>query len=257
MSAALGVFADAFEWIRRHGQPTTVEVDGRTYGDGRLQLMAAPAQDTIDVHTLEGLVAFLDHNATLPLTAGAENEGRGLAELVLVQDEARVSVLGAPSRVTGERPVLLYARAWPTEAKGKPAFNEYMSQDAMVTRAQTCLVDSPERERLLRIVGTMREAKEYTSDDDGVTQRVTASAGLRLGEVAIENPFLLAPWATFDEIDQPERAFVLRARGGSEEAAPKVMLAEVEDPKWRGAAARAIANWITAETANGRVSILW
>jgi len=229
--------AVAFDWIERHVNQELDEIGGLTYtrGPRGVTLVKPPEPAALTVNTLTALATFL--------LSG--DPALALPGLIHVEDHARVRVYRALHPQTRERLCVLSAVAWPAAENISFPEETLLNQASFLLHAQTCFVDDEERARLLKVVGTMKQAKEHTSEDDGVTQQVAASAGLRLGMVNISNPFTLRPWCTFGELEQPARTYVLRAQGGSEEAPPSVLLAEIPDPRWKEQAAARVADWIT------------
>ena len=69
---------------------------------------------------------------------------------------------------------------------------------------------------LIKLVGNVVDENSITTADDGVSQRVTARSGISLvQQVGVPNPVRLAPYRTFNEIEQPESSFVFRVRKGA------------------------------------------
>jgi hypothetical protein len=104
---------------------------------------------------------------------------------------------------------------------------------------------SPEgdRAKVLSIVGNIKEESVKNTGDDGVTQTVTARAGIaRVENVEVPNPVMLYPYRTFREVAQPGSLFVLRLRTG--QVAPTCALFEADGGRWRLEAIDRIAAYL-------------
>lgn len=111
---------------------------------------------------------------------------------------------------------------------------------------QTRVVNSDERPRLLALLGNVKHEQVKTATDDGVTQIVTARAGVALvSEVAVPNPVLLAGYRTFRDIPQPSSLFVVRVKAGPANGLPLVGLFEADGGAWRLTAVERIRTWLT------------
>lgn len=107
-------------------------------------------------------------------------------------------------------------------------FGNYMSQEEFIVGLQTQFVDTGERAQLIRIAGNITAEEIQISMDDGVTQQVSARAGLSLQDrVSLPNVLELRPIRTFREIAQPPSPFILRVRQG-----PKLALFEADGGSW-------------------------
>ena len=105
---------------------------------------------------------------------------------------------------------------------------------------QARVVQSANRDLVLRFVGTMRDEQSNQTADDGFSQRVTVRTGVaQVGDVTIVNPVYLAPRRTFPEIDQPESPYILRLREG-----PQAALFRADDQAWRVEAIASIGAWL-------------
>jgi hypothetical protein len=107
-------------------------------------------------------------------------------------------------------------------------WGQFLAPDEFVIAAMALMNDTPERARLLELVGNAAAERMVTSTDDGVSQTVAAKAGISLRHSKpINNPFTLAPHRTFAEVAQPESPFILRAKQAVENQMPMCALFEV------------------------------
>jgi hypothetical protein len=208
---------------------------------------ATPAADPLLVHTLTG---FADH-------VTANRDGHTLSDLIVsVVDPTRVVLVG---KVHGEIPqhdVFLVARFEELIRGTSTAyvavhtreitfdFGTWMRPDAFNVALQCLFQETEGRATVLEVVGNLKCEGVTAYEDDGVTQGVVASAGIRLGRlVAVPNPVTLTPWRTFREIDQPESKFVLRVKGDPDQI-PEIALFEADGGAWRLEAIERIAAFL-------------
>lgn len=199
--------------------PALVEIDGRQYATTTLRPVEDPTPTPLKVHTLSGLLDFVRTN----------RDGLKLSQCVV--------------HVVGPTEVRLHSKVeggWlqrhthaisAFESAPRFAFGAFMPQDEFVVRLQTAFVQDAITKQVLKIVGTTKDQKVITAEDDGLTQQVTASAGIaRVQQMAVPNPVQLCPYRTFTELDQPPSTFVLRMRSGSR--MPEVALFDLDDKRW-------------------------
>jgi hypothetical protein len=206
--------------------------------------VSEPAADPIVVHTLTGFADIITAN----------RDGLNLTDLLcVVIDHARVALL---SRVHGTIPahdVIAVARFEELIKNGGGVVTArsvefgfgYWQDPQTFNIALQCLFEATdERDRVLEIVGNLKNEGVTSYEDDGVSQAVVASAGVRLGRlVKVPNPVTLAPWRTFREVEQPESRFVLRVKGEPDEV-PSIALFEADGGAWKLVAIERIASFL-------------
>lgn len=207
-----------------------------------------PAVPTpVQVATLTGLSDYLKTNV----------DGLTDAEVVVhVEGPAIVRVL---CKIEGEidqfrRREMLRAVAPVPSFK----FGEYLDSESFLIGLQTCFRQTPERDDLAALLGSIREAKVSESLDDGLTQEVKTSKGVALmANTKVPNPVELAPFRTFSEVEPPEVNFVLRLRGSEQaDARPRCALFEADGGAWRIEAIKRVASWLRTELKTKTVAIL-
>lgn len=149
------------------------------------QVFAPPVEskaETLDVHTLSGLVDYLAANID---DADPENHA---IHIVSPSKVNIVSVLdGRPKR----RDVLLSADSDPLGFR----FGSFYSCEDFNIALQSLFVDSGDRGAVLKVVGNIKEEAVGQAEDDGVSQTVTAKSGIaRVGLVPVPNPVTLSPY---------------------------------------------------------------
>jgi hypothetical protein len=197
------------------------------------------------LHTLTGFADYITANRDeRPLTECA----------VVVADHTRAALVSKEYGEIKQRDVYVVTRfddlIIRANAPGMPnvgspfAFGSWMAVDAMNIALQSLFAPNDDRARVLEIVGNVRTEGVTTWDDDGVTQGVVASAGVKIGKlVGVPNPVKLAPYRTFRELDQPESLFVLRMRGEPGDL-PQVALFEADGGAWKIQAIERIAAFL-------------
>lgn len=105
----------------------------------------------------------------------------------------------------------------------------FYDSEQFIIAAQSRLVRCENRDKMLAVVGNIREESVRTVSDDGVTQEVTVREGInRKNFATLPNPIMLTPVRTFPEIEQVPSEFVFRAKDG-----PRFMLEEADGGVWR------------------------
>lgn len=122
-------------------------------------------------------------------------------------------------------------------------FGQFMPHAEFMIGIQALFEDYGDRTKVMKVVGTLRDEHAKISADDGITQRVTASAGIALAQdVALPNPVMLRPFRTFTEIAQPPSLFVLRVKEGN-----AVALFEADGGRWKHEAVISIKEYLTGK----------
>jgi len=193
-----------------------------------------PMVETLKVHTLAGLVAFL----------GTYTQDTPLVHVV---DEGLVRVLSPVNLPHRLREIPCEAAYAPLFGGTKGAsfeFGSYHAIEAFVVGLQTLFVPTPERDAVLSLVGNITDQAELTVLDDGVSQEVSQRAGVVLQATKkVPSPVTLKPFRTFRELEQPASPFVLRVRRDPSRA-PVVALFEADGGAWKLEAIKAIAEFL-------------
>lgn len=223
-------------------QPT--EINGHTYSATPLHVVRAkePLPTAIEVWSLTGLVGYL----------GANRDKLNANEiLVHVKSPGIVEVL---SGVTGEcRQRFKWCTAYGQDlAESANLAERYMPVEEMLVLLNTVCHDDDEAPQTLRaaavaLVGNIAQETEIKQLDDGFAQTVTTRGGVVVvGETEVRNPFLLAPYRTFLEVEQPASDFLLRFRK-SRDGGVDVALFEADGGKWRGEAILSVVTYLAGE----------
>lgn len=242
---------EAFQYLVNMGKPEAMDVDGVRWiaapGVSPVPLLPSGAE-AIKTSSLAGLVAIVARmkaaddlaDDTLGLVASA-------TEVRLVSDE-HIAPSADHRSIRWARDLM--AVATPAVRFDKAGVDVFMPAADLVLRAQVFFAPNDERTRLLRLLSNIRSGAVSTAEDDGISQTVTVRDGIELKkEAEIANPFMLAPWRTFAEIEQPQSAFVLRAQGGGEDKTPLFGLFIVESGMWEAAARALVVEYLQAKLA--------
>lgn len=125
-------------------------------------------------------------------------------------------------------------------------FNDAVSLESLSIALQTCFAPQVGAiENLRKFCASIKSTEEIGIADDGVSQEVNAKAGIAaVVPVTVNNPWLLAPFRTFAEIDQPTSPFVLRFFKSAEGGAPRAALFETGNAHWKTDAVMKIATYL-------------
>ena len=147
----------------------------------------------------------------------------------------------------------IQAKEWFDKANGNSYFSGEITLnfgmddvETFIINMQTAFVPSEVVDGVLRIVGNLKEESSAQTMDDGVSQSVTAKAGIaKVENVKLPNPITQAPYRTFLEVQQPESKFVIRIRKG--QAGPSCALFEADGGAWELEAVLRIKEWLQKE----------
>lgn len=203
----------------------------------------------LTVSTLQAVVDYLTAN----------RDGLNVTELTVLVKGQEVHVYGPldPSLQMGRH---YYLAAMHEQLAGALEIGAFLDAEQFIIGLQSCVEPTPERDELLKLVGSIRENYvKDTVDAGGYSQEVRTSGGVVfVGDVPLKNPVYLAPRRSFTEIDQPVSPFIVRAQASpsrDEKARPRLALIEADGGQWRTTAIERIAAWLKAKLPEG-VSVL-
>lgn len=214
----------------------TVEIDGRSYATAPLHdpRKPEPTPPTLKVASLRSLTDYL-HSAI-------DDDYRApRAEFLHVAGPDSVSLYTGIFGQFHQRVALMTAEA----VVPRFPFGQFMDPEEFNTALLAQFVETPDRADVLKITGNLTTEAVQTVADDGVTQQVTARAGIqRRAEVEIKTIRTLRPYRTFAEVEQPASPFVLRLRSNGVGTLPKCALFEADGGRWRLDAIAAVKAWL-------------
>lgn len=230
---------EAINRILELAAPTITEIEGERYSDRVLHripknLTAVP----LEVHTLSAILDYIMNGAD----ECAEDDDSIARRFVVHVAEYDHVYLYRELNSDKARECLLEA------AVKVPAFpfGRWMAMEDFIINMQTHFVASENRDALIRLAGTVSDDTNTTLSDDGVTQQVTARAGIALlKQVDVPNPVTLAPFRTFSEVAQPESPFVFRVRKDGDTIMATLFAADGDG--WKRDAILTIRDWFATE----------
>lgn len=212
------------------------------YADKPLHLVKLPEVEPIGVSTLTAMVDYCLRELD-PDTG----------YLIHVRDFATVDLYSGLLLNTRQRERFITAFC----AADMFRFGKFMPVEEFVIAMQAQFVQDDTTAAILALVGNIATEAKTTVEDDGVTQRITAKAGIvRTEDREVPNPVVLCPYRTFPEIEQPESRFVLRVNASG----PQAALFEADGGAWKNNAIAGIAGFLqdrlSALIEKGQITIL-
>lgn len=216
----------AIEKIIEVSEPHIVEENGFKYSDKMLAVIEKPQVNCINLKTLSSLVDLIR----------IETETYTKPVLVKVTTPTEVNVYSGiePSDRTREMP---YSASAETVQFN---FGHWYSYENMMIALKSKFVETSELNEVVKLLGTITEENNMQIADDGFTQTMVVKKGVVLKENKAVNPRVkLTPFCTFNEVEQPEREFLLRFNGCGEAA-----LFEADGGAWKLKAREYIADYL-------------
>ena len=199
-----------------------LEICGETYANKRLERYGAPKRaSAIEAASLSSCSSeFPDcHNMIIEIVGPEE------VNLVSALDMER------------KRECLFTCRA----EISKYHFDSWYDQERFMIEIQSNFVQSTDRDILVKFAGNVEQKNNATYSDDGKTQVATMSTGVASkSDVIVPNPVYLAPYRTFQEIEQPFSNFVFRM---GDKVVPAFSLIEAEGGLWKNEAVNRIKEY--------------
>lgn len=221
----MSIEKEALQYLVELQPHEIVEVGDQQFSTTPLHYIKEARPEALVVNNLSGLVTYL-----------VDNFDNQPPVLIQVESPTEVSVLSTFNRDM-QRNVLLRAKALIPSIP----FERFEGVENFNIMLQSCFVENEDRAKVLQVVGNVREEEVVNFGDDGVSQQVTASAGVRVVEqVKVPNPVTLKPFRTFVEISQPECQFVFRMQKG-----PRAALFEADGGAWKLQAIASIKEYLT------------
>lgn len=228
--------SEGMEYLVNLGRERTdvrvVEINGEHYTPDKLNLIEKPRPkrfETFRAATLTGLVDYL-------LSGTDSFTEEYMRVLVNVETPTYVEVLSPIHGSDTQRDCIASCEI------DLPSLHRdcYMDPEDFNVMLQTRVLQSPNRDLVLKFVGSLKAEQSNQTADDGFSQRVTVKTGVAsVGEATVVNPVYLAPRRTFPEVAQPESPYVLRFREG-----PKCALFDTDSLTWRNEAIANIGQWL-------------
>lgn len=238
--------------VESAGRPQATDIAGRWYALKDLKLVTPPQPTALKVHTLTGLVEYVARRLAHDGAGDVDALERTAVHVVSPTEVRVVSDLDDEYQ---RRDTYAVAEFSSLVGQATPfSFGAFHDAETFNVALQALFAPSGDRATVLALVGNIREESVKTTGDDGITQAVTARAGVALNaEVKVPNPVTLTPYRTFREIDQPASLFVLRLRSGN--GAPTCALFEADGGAWKLEAIQRVASYLRKSLPEGTVVI--
>jgi hypothetical protein len=200
--------------------------------------------DTLEVHTLTGLIDYLKSNVDLLDVHGAKHEST-FHPFIVVDSPHCVRVLSQVQMGDfAQRVEHLKATTFNNNQWSQIPYGTWMSIESFIILMMSHFVADQTVSDILKVVGNVTSEASGTIADDGVSQIETARVGIaKVAAVSIPNPVKLRPYCTFPEVEQPQSNFVLRMRR-ADNGEPQVALFSSNDTKWMTDAISSIAEFL-------------
>lgn len=216
-------------------QPT--ELNGVHYIAGTSELMYPPLADAVEVLSLQSLV---DIYPTLE------------DQLIFhVESPTKVCIMSSKFNNYKQREYLASANIT-KHVNSSFEFDRGYSLEKFIIAVQTGFIRTENLQLLIDKVSKVSIGEEGTIEDDGITQTVTAKAGVALmTQVALPNPVRLKAFKTFPEIDTPEEDFIFRVSKDGRQASFKLI--QSKSMQWELETCEKIKEWIKGKIAGAVV----
>lgn len=221
--------ANFIDKIIQVSEARTFTVGSLPYSDKKLYPVDDPAPQHLSISTLSGIVDYAK-------MYGMDSDGQ---HFICVSFEG-ADIICRPLTKFGQIQTRLKAEA----IGGKFHFGHDYDLEEFIIAIQGQFVQDDNTAAILRVVGNIKDERVMSFGDDGITQSVTAKAGLALvKEVPVPNPITLRPYRTFMEVEQPASRFVFRLRSGDGKS-PRCSLHEADGGLWKNEAIQNIKGWL-------------
>lgn len=230
-----GFLREAIDRIVELAAPTMREWDGRMFTSKEMEEISVEEDvpSLLRVNTLEALAVMIR-------TEGIKQPGLPL--YVRVVDERNVFVYSSLYEGKGTKFLRQYYYNAECDVP-RVIIGQEMSQQQAIIQLQSVFGCTPDRDYLLELISRMSVNEGVSSEDNGVTQAITARKGAVMKENMPVKPIVqLQPYRTFLEVNQPVSEFLLRVsnEGG-------ISLHEADGGVWRLEAKNKIAEWLYNE----------
>lgn len=220
----------------------TYEIDGNTYTNSPLQIVRH--KDTANT------LRFNDLSSIVPIIKN-ELKQFELPIYIVVNDYNDIEVI---TSLDGEKD---RERPYRVTCDNSPfRFGNMYDYEDFVIALRSMFVQNAESEDLLKLLKTITNSNSIEVEDDGITQKVTASKGVLTASATKAAPIRrLAPYRTFTEIEQPTSEFLFRIRNNN-----TFSLFEADGGAWKRQAIENIkafyASAFEKEIADGQIIIV-
>jgi len=188
----------------------------------------------LKLRTLSGVVDYLVAN----------RDGLDLSKVTVVVDSPSSVLVVGPALKDGRRQTHLVANEPDVSRQFGSFVNRFMDIESFIVGCQQRFRPGfGDIAAILAVVGNIQQNDVRQVEDDGVSQAVTARAGItKVGLVSVPSPCILVPRRSFPEVELSGVPFVLRIKKGLE--LPQVALFEADGDAWMVDATAKIRDFI-------------
>jgi hypothetical protein len=211
---------EAIEKILDLADPRFEDRFGVRYCTQKLYPINPPMAPYLEVASLTGVVDYFRAQPDGELAKGA---------YIVIHDTTEVVVFSPITTPDKVREKLVEASFDPPGVD----LRNWTPIEEFLLALQSTFVTTENRDKLLTLLGSVKDVSEADYTDNGVTQRVVRKNGLHIGsEAAVHSSVILAPYRTFPEIEQPESPFILRLRKNRHTDGVDAMLSLADGGAW-------------------------
>ena len=224
---------EALNYLVSLKENKTYTINGETYSDNNLHRVA-PHVDRPDRLTVNGL------DSIVKLVQNELDVETNLPVFIRVAGPRLVKVFSTLDEYMGRDDLYEAACDAPEFTYG------WMEQEKAIIALRSMFIPNADgTEYLLDLISRISKDDGVTSDDNGVSQTVTARSGVSLKKFeTVKSRVPLAPYRTFLEVEQPVSEFILRV---DEDC--RVGLFEADGGAWKMEAKRRIADYFICNLA--------
>lgn len=213
-------------------RPEKLEIGGRVYIENGYNLLKNPEPKPLITHSLASIAEYAKDSE--------------LADNLIIHIESPVQV----SLYSALETNLMQQHTFMVAKYEAPQFNfgQWIELEKFIINLQAQFLYNTDRDRILQVVGNLKDENIRTVGDDGITQQVTAKTGLgSVGNVIVPNPVKLIPFRTFPEVDQPDGDFIFRMKSMGGPVGIVCSLTPADGEDWKLTAIGRIADFFRAE----------
>lgn len=215
--------------------PVSAVVNHKTYFRAPFVPALTSFPSAIQINNLTGLVDYvMDVNDT-------EIEDWDLL-FVHVRDYNKVLLYSGISGDFNQRPVVIESTSRPCMFR----FGNFMDVESFIIQLNAGFLQSQERDELVKFVSGVKFDNQSRIEDNGVSQTLKAKQGVSslIKDIPVKNIVQLAPYRTFNEIEQPESEFLFRF--SHNDGQPLCGLFEADGEAWKQTAIQSIKTHLKA-----------
>ena len=235
---------EALQWLADQGEPKRIEgidpirFSGQIYkppgysrgvslGFSTLESLVGYANSGLDSLEEEALFVVVDSPNQVSLHMSADADPEAEVERALLAQATCSSALVEPQRGTED------------QVRGEVEWMQIFLRSQCVQTAT--------RDELIKALGLIKDEEIRTVSDDGFSQEVTVTDGVRLQRDVLDPIVNLIPYRTFREVDQVESEFLVRVhKGRSGELS--ISIREADGGAWKIEAQSRIVTWLSNKT---------